>query len=141
MGKGRVVCCFCAHGCCPPQDKSLVVSLPLYLPYSHAPPFSSPSLRCSLLPRLASSLPFPSLRPTLRSFLTRSLPQPSPLPSLPLQPSLTSSPSRCSLPSHSPNAPSLPPILHPASLLPCLPPCLPVCLPPPCNSIYTVSCV
>ena len=73
-----VICAVYHTGQCPPQDTSLAVSLPPYLPSSYAPPLLLSLAR--LLPlSSARFLPplFPSLRPCLRSFPTRSLPQPS----------------------------------------------------------------
>ena len=91
QGPPCVLFCILYTGQCRPQGTSFEVSLPPYLPSSHAHP-----LLLSLTPLLPLSsahfVPpiFPSLRPCLRSFLTRSLLQPS-LPPLPLPPSLTSS--------------------------------------------------
>ena len=114
-------------GQCPRQDTSLDVSLPLYLLPPTLLPFSTPSLRCSLLPPLASSLPsfLRSVHAYVPSSLVPFLNIPS-LPPLPLPPSHTSSLphalpllppsplSHCSLtPSHPPSciAPSVPPPL------------------------------
>ena len=164
-GKGRVVCCFVRSRLLasvllrvpPLKFPCLPISLPPMLL-----PFSSPSLRCSLLPPLASSLP--SFLRSVHPFLTRSLPQPSlpsstPAPTLPhiiassrhlvppsLPPSLPlylppSLPPPPSLPLHL--SISIPPPLppspshHPSFLAPSVPPYLPVCLPPPYNSMYT----
>ena len=88
------------------------------------PPLKSPSLPISRLPTLltCSSLSLRcSLPPPLASFL----------PSLPLPPFLTSS-----IPHSLPL--SLPPILHPSSLLPCLPPVQ--CTPYVCLASCTLLC-
>ena len=127
MARAAFCVVLCAHGCimytgqCHHQGTSLEVSLPLspYLPRSSLSPFLPP-------PPLTSSLP--SFIRSVHPFLTRSLPQPSFRPPLQLPPSLTSSlPHAISLSSLL-TLPSLLPILHPASLLPCLPPCLSACL-------------
>ena len=111
-GKGRVVCCFVRSRLLasvllrvpPLKFPCLPISLPPMLL-----PFSSPSLRCSLLPSLASSSSLPSFLRSVHPFLTRSLPQPS-------------------LPSSTP-APTLPHII--ASSRHLVPPSLPLSLPPP----------
>ena len=130
----------CAHGCilytgqCPPLGTPPLKfpSLPISIPPTLLP-FSSPSLRCFLLPPLAS--PLPSFLRSVQAYVPSSL---VPflnllsLPPLPLPPSLTSSlPQALSLlppsplsPRSLPPSPSLTPICHPASLLPCLPLCL-----------------
>ena len=114
-------------GQCPPRGTSLDVSIPPYIHISLPPtllPFSSPSIHCSLLPPLASSLlSFP--RPAMHAFLPHSLSSSTFPPfihsrSHPPSHHLFITPSRCSPLSTC----SLPPILHPVSLLPCLPPYL-----------------
>ena len=116
--------CALYTGQCPTQGITLEVSLPPYIPSSHAPPLPL-SLAPLLPPSSARFLPpFPSLRQFLRSFLTHSLPQPS-LPSSAPAPTLVSSSlPPCSLPPHPPLSPTLPSsTLHrsfPASLHACL---------------------
>ena len=144
-GKGRVVCCFVRSRLLasvllrvpPLKFPCLPISLPPMLL-----PFSSPSLRCSLLPPLASSLP--SFLRSVHPFLTRSLPQPSlpsstPAPTLPhiiassrhlVPPSLAPSPLPPSLPLHLhpsplPPSPSLPSSILHRSFRATLPACLP----------------
>ena len=107
----------------PLKFPSLPISLPPILL-----PCSSPSLRSSLPPPLASSLPsFPrSVHAYAHSSFVPYL-NPASLPPLPLPPSLTSSLPH-SLPSlpPSPHSPCLLPHIlhHPSSLLPCLHPCM-----------------
>ena len=138
MARAALCVVLWAHGCilytgqCPPQGTSLEVSLLPYLAASRAP-IVLLSLASLLPPSSARFFPplFPSLCPCLRSFLTRCLPQtslPSSTPAPTLPHIITSS--------RSPVAP--PPILHPASLLPCLPPCLSACLRRP---IQCTQCV
>ena len=110
----------------PLKCTSLLISLPPTLL-----PFSSPSLRRSLLPPLASSLT--SFLRSVHDYVPSSLVPFINLPSLPPHPLPPSThhrfltPSRCSLPLFSPC--SLPPSL-PLYLLPSLPPSLPPFLPP-----------
>ena len=137
MARAALCVVLCARGCilytgqCPPQGTSLEVSLPPYLPSSHAPPFLLslaplfPPSSARFLPRLC-----PSLRPCLRSFLTRSLHQPS-LPSSIPAPTLSHI-IACSRPPVAPSLPTLPllPPSLPSSILPrsfraSLPACLP----------------
>ena len=139
MARAALCVVLCAHGCilytgqCPPQGTSLEVSLPPSLPSPTLLHLACPSLRCSLLPPLASSLPsfLRSGHACVPSSLVPFLNLPS-LPPLQLPPSLTSSLSHAIsllLPPHSPLAPSLPPSL-PRSLAPSLPPSLPPSIPP-----------
>ena len=109
---------------CPLQGTSLEVPPP-YLPPPTLIHCSSPSLRCSLPPPIASSLPsFPrSVHAYVPSAIVPFLKPPS-LPPLPLPPSLSSS---------LPRSPLLP-LSHPPSFLG---PSLPTCL-RPSNSMYTV---
>ena len=131
--------CILCIGQCPHHGTSLEVSLPPYLPSSHAPPCTSPSLRCILPPPLASSLPSFPRSVNVCSYVPSSLVpflNPPSLPPLPLPPSLTSSIPH-SLPLlnsllHPPLVPSLPSFL---ALSP--PPSLPACR-PPCNAMYTM---
>ena len=105
--------CIMYTGQCPPQGTSLEVSLPAYIPSPHAPT----SLRCSLPPPLASSLPpFPSLRPCLRPCLSSHSFHSPTLPAFLHSRSQPSSHHRFL--THSPG--SLPPILCHSSLHPCL---------------------
>ena len=107
------------------QGTSLEVSLPPYLPSSDGPPLIAP-LSLSVAPSLLRSLPpsplplAPSMHSSVPSLLFPCL-NPPYLPILPLPPSLASL-----LPHSIPLLPSfptcsLPPILRPSSVLPCLP--------------------
>ena len=128
--------CILYIGQCPHQGTSLEVSLPPYLPSSPAPPCTSPSLRCTLPPPLASSLP--SFTHSVNSCNS----VPSSLVPLLNPPSLHS---RSHPPSHhrflTPSPCSLPPPPSPSSLPSILPRSFPASLPaclPPSNSMYTM---
>ena len=117
-------------GPCPPQGTSIEVSLPPYNPCSHAPPLLLSSLSSArFLPPL-----FTSLRPVLVPFLPHSFTL-STLPpflysrSHPPSHHCFPTPSRCSIPTHPPLAPSLQSSILPSSF--------PASL-PPSNSMYTV---
>ena len=122
MARAALCVVLCAHGCWP-------VSSSGYLPWSF-PASLSPFLPCSslsLLPRSVAPSSLRSLPPCPLSFApsvhsSRHLLPPS-LPSS-LAPSL---PPPSLHPSSSPSL-SLPPIIHPSSLLPCHPTCLSACL-------------
>ena len=112
-------------GPCPPQGTSLEVSLPPYNPSSHAPPLLLSSLRCSL-----SSARFLPHTLSLATSTTSSVPSslvhfinPPFLYSRSHPPShhcfLT--PSRCSIPTHPPLAPSLQSSILPSSFPASLP--------------------
>ena len=140
-GKGHVVCSFVHYSILVSvlQGTSVEVSVPPYLPSCDGPPLIAP-LPLSVAPSLLRSLP-PSPLP-LATYMHSSVPSslvpslnPPSLPIRPLPPSLASllHHSIPLLPPSPPSPSSLPPTLHPSSLLPFLSTAP--------NSMYTVCVV